>query len=106
MTAIDPIPLLRLSRAAADLGHYNLAKLLNGTVAASRNREWFAASLPKTDPALVDALEAIEPQLHAAAVDRSLIDKIEHARSLTAANQIVLYPDAPPLYVCRVCGEV
>ena len=106
MTAIDPIPLLRLSRAAADLGHYNLAKLLNGAVAASLNREWFTTSLPKTDRALVDALEAIEPLLQAAALDRSLVEKIEQARSLIATNQIVLYPDAPPLYVCRVCGEV
>ena len=44
MTAIDPIPLLPLSRAA-DLGHYNLAELLDGAMAAPPNREWFTASL-------------------------------------------------------------
>ncbi len=106
MTVIDPIPLLRLSRAAADLGQYNLAKLLNGAVTAALNRALFAESLPKTDRELVDAIAAIEPSLSEAAIDRSLIERIQHARSLIAANQMVLYPDSPPLYVCRVCGEV
>ncbi len=106
MTTLDPIPLLRLSRAAADLGHYNLAKLLSGAVASSLNRSLFADSLPRTDRELVETVTALEPLLSDAQIDRSLREAIQHARSLIAANQLVLYSDSPPLYVCRVCGEV
>lgn len=106
MTKIDLLALLSLSRAAADLGHYNLAKLLTGAVAAATNRELFAEALPKTDRELVEAVAALEPLLREAAIDQSLLARIQHARSLIAAQQLVLYPDSPPLYVCRVCGEV
>ena len=106
MTTLDPLSVLRLSRAASDLGHYNLAKLLTGAAVASLNRALFTESLPKTDRALVDALAEIDPILNEAALDPSLLRRIRHARSLIAANQLVLYPDSPPLYICRVCGEV
>ncbi len=106
MTKIDPLAILSLSRAASDLGHYNLAKLLTGAVAAAINRELYAGLLPKTDQEVVDAVAAIEPVLHEAESDQSLLAGIQHARLLISANQLVLYPDSPPLYVCRVCGEV
>ena len=105
MTEFDPVPFMRLARAAADLGHYNLGKMLNAAVLSALNRSLFTENLPKTDRELAEAVAALEPQLRAT-VDASLLAAIQQARSLIAAEQLVLYVDAPPLYVCRVCGEV
>jgi uncharacterized damage-inducible protein DinB len=105
MAELDLYALQRLSRAAADLGHYNLAKLLTAASLAVTNRELYAESLPKTDRELAEAVAAIEPLLQTTVDDR-LLEAIHHARSLIADQRLVLYVDAPPLYVCRVCGEV
>ncbi len=106
MTDIDFYALLRLSRTAADLGHYNLGKLLTAAAASLANRSLYAESLPKTDRALAEAVEQIEPALRAADLDPQLLAIIQHAREIIAAGKLVFYDDAPPVWVCRVCGEV
>ena len=106
MTELDLLSVQRLARTAGDLGHYNLGKLLQAASAAWINRTLYTAELPKTDRALASALAAIEPHLIETGVDRSLIDAIRYARDIISAQGLVLYPNAPPIYVCRVCGEV
>src|SRR5512141_2947257 len=106
MGALDLYSIQRLIRTASDLGHYNLGKLLQAAMVAWSNRTLYTAELPKTDRALAAAISGIIPDLLEAGVDRSLIDAIRHARDIIGAQNLVLYPDAPPLYVCRVCGEV
>lgn len=106
MIDFDPVTGMRLARAAADLGHYNLAKMLHASVISSLNRALFTESLPKTDRELVEAVAALEPGLRAAALDPGLLAAIQQAQAVIAADRLVLYDDAPPLYVCRVCGAV
>jgi uncharacterized damage-inducible protein DinB len=106
MPDIDFYALQRLSRAAADLGHYNLGKLLTAAAASLANRSLATESLPKTDRALAEAVEQIEPALRAADLDPQLLATIQHARAIIAAGNLILYDDAPPVWVCRVCGEV
>lgn len=106
MTEIDLFALQRLIRAAHDLGHYNLGKLLQAAGAAWVNRTLYAGMLPRTDRALADSVAALEPTLIKAGLDRSLIDLIHQARVIIADQRLVLYHDSPPVYVCRVCGEV
>ncbi len=106
MKHVDLYELQRLARTATDLGHYNLAKLLNAATLSVVNRSLYAESLPKTDRALAQAIEAIEPMLIEARLDPQLVASIRRARSIIAAGNLILYQDAPPLFVCRVCGEV
>ena len=56
MSDLDLYALLRMSRTAADLGHYNLGKLLNAAAASLANRSLYAESLPKTDRELAEAV--------------------------------------------------
>jgi uncharacterized damage-inducible protein DinB len=97
---------LRLSRTAADLGHYNLGKLLNAAATSLVNRSLSAESLPKTDRELAEAVGQLEPMLGEAGLDPQLLAALQHAREIIAAGNLVLYHDAPPVWVCRVCGEV
>src|SRR5512143_542230 len=106
MSDLDLYALLRLSRTAADLGHYNLGKLLNAAATALANRSLYAESLPKTDRALVEAVNQLEPSLREAGLDPQLLAAIQHAREIIAAGNLIFYADAPPVWVCRVCGEV
>jgi uncharacterized damage-inducible protein DinB len=106
MPDLDLFALQRLTRAANDLGHYNLGKLLQVAGAAWVNRTLYTAALPKTDRALVAEIAALEAMLLNAGLDRSLVEAIRQARDILARQQLILYRDAPPLYVCRVCGEV
>ncbi len=103
---IDGYAWQRLTRAATDLGHYNLAKLLTAAQTSATQRALAADSLPKTDRALVQALNQQLPDLIDAGIDPALIDLIRHAVNLISAERLVLHADAPPLWVCRVCGEV
>jgi len=105
MPDIDFYALQRLSRTAADLGHYNLGKLLTAAAASLANRSLAAESLPKTDRALAEAVEQIEPALRAADLDPQLLAAIQHARAIIAAGNLIFYDDAPPVWVCRVCGQ-
>ena len=98
--------LLRMSRTAADLGHYNLGKLLSAAAASLANRSLYAEPLPKTDRELAEAVSQLEPALHAAGLDSQLLAAIQQAREIVAAGSLILYDDAPPVWVCRVCGEV
>ncbi len=106
MPELDPYALLRMSRAAADLGHYNLGKLLNAAATSLANRSLYAEPLPKTDRALAEAVSQLEPALRAAGLDPQLLAAIQRARDIIAAGNLVFYDDAPPVWVCRVCGEV
>ena len=106
MSDIDHYALLRLSRTAADLGHYNLGKLLNAAAASLANRSLYAESLPKTDRELAEAVSQIEPTLREADLDPQLLVAIQHAREIIAAGNLIFYDDAPPVWICRVCGEV
>lgn len=106
MSKIDSYALQRLSRTAADLGHYNLGKLINAAAASLANRALYAESLPKTDRELAEAVKQIEPLLHAADLDPQLLAAIQHAREIIATGNLIFYEDSPPVWVCRVCGEV
>ena len=106
MPDLDLYVLLRMSRTAADLGHYNLGKLLNAAAASLANRSLYAESLPGTDRELAEAIGRLEPSLREAGLDPHLLATIQHARETVAAGNLILYDDAPPVWVCRVCGEV
>lgn len=106
MSDLDLYALQRMSRTAADLGHYNLGKLLNAAAASLTNRSLYAESLPKTDRELAEAVGQLEPMLRAADLDPQLLAAIRRARELLAAGNLIFYDDAPPVWVCRVCGEV
>lgn len=106
MHDLDVYALQRLARTAADLGHYNLGKLLNAAAAALINRALFAESLPRIDRALAEAVIEIEPALRAADLDPQLLAAIQHARAIIAAGNLIYHDDAPPVWVCRVCGQV
>jgi uncharacterized damage-inducible protein DinB len=106
MTELDVYAVQRLSRAATDLGHYNLGKLLTAAVTAYLNRTLYAESLPKTDRALAEAVATIEPQLRAADLDPQLLESIHRACEIVASQRMILYEDAPPIWVCRACGQV
>ena len=106
MPDLDLYALLRVSRTAADLGHYNLGKLLNAAAASLANRSLYVASLPRTDRALAEAVSQLEPALRAAGLDPQLLAAIQRAREVIAAGNLIFYDDAPFVWVCRVCGEV
>jgi hypothetical protein len=106
MTDFDLAAVYRLSRAASDLGHYNLSKLLNVAAASYANRAAWAESPLTTDRALAEAVAALEPQLRAAQLDQHLIVALQRARETVANGQLVSYEEAPLIYVCRVCGAV
>src|SRR5512143_2170505 len=69
MSDLDLYALLRMSRTAADLGHYNLGKLLNAAAASLANRSLYAESLPVTDRELAEAIDRLEPSLRQAGLD-------------------------------------
>ncbi len=106
MTDLDLAALYRLSRAASDLGHYNLSKLLNVAAVSYVNRAAWTDLQLTTDRALADAVAALEPQLREAQLDQHLLTALQHARETVAAGQLVSYEEAPIIYVCRVCGAV
>ena len=106
MTDLDLAALYRLARAASDLGHYNLSKLLNVAAVSYVNRAAWTGSPLTTDRALAEAVAALEPQLRAAQLDQHLLGALQRARETVAAGQLVSYEEAPIIYVCRVCGAV
>ena len=106
MPDFDLYVLLRLSRTAADLGHYNLGKLLAAAAASLANRSLNVELLPKTDREFTEAVSEIEPALRAADLDPQLLAAIQHARGIIAAGNLIFYDNSPPVWVCRVCGEV
>jgi uncharacterized damage-inducible protein DinB len=106
MPHLDLYAVQRLSRTAADLGHYNLGKLLNAAAAALVNRSVYAESLPNTDREFAEAVGQLEPMLREAGLDPQLLAVIQHAREIIAAGNLIFFGDAPPVWVCRVCGEV
>jgi uncharacterized damage-inducible protein DinB len=106
MSDFDLYALQRLSRTAADLGHYNLGKLLGAAAASLVNRSLYAESLPKTDRELAEAVKQLEATLRAADLDPQLLAAIQQASAIVANGKMILYDDSPPVWVCRVCGEV
>ena len=106
MSDVDLYALLRLSRTAADLGHYNVGKLLNAAATSLANRSLYAESLPKTERGFAEAVNQLEPALQAAGLDPQLLAAIQHAREIVASGNLIFYDDAPRVWVCRVCGEV
>ena len=83
MSDLDPYALLRMSRTAADLGHYNLGKLLNAAAASLANRSLYEESLPKTDRALA---EAVKPTRTGAARSRARSAVAGYASSTRARS--------------------
>lgn len=102
----DVIAMQRLRRAATDQGHYNLAVLLTAAQTALVTRQLAAESLPKTDWALAAGVSEVLPQLQAAGLDAELLALLDRARDTLAGGGLILYDDAPPIAVCRVCGQV
>jgi hypothetical protein len=106
MIDLDLAALYRLARAASDLGHYNLSKLLNVAAVSYVNRAAWSDSPLTTDRALAEAVAALEPQLREAQLDQYLLSALQRARETVATGQLVSYEEAPIIYVCRVCGAV
>jgi hypothetical protein len=106
MGDLDLEALHRLSRAASDLGHYNLSKLLNVAAVSYVNRAAWIDERLTTDRILAEAVASLEPQLREAQLDPHLLMALQRARETVAAGQLVSYEEAPIIYVCRVCGAV
>jgi hypothetical protein len=106
MNTIDWPALQRAARAALDMGHYQVAAMLQAAATSLITRRLYADALPKTDAALAEALAALEPGLAAAGLDAGLLAALRHARVRVAEGGTVGYADAPVLHVCRVCGAV
>jgi len=105
-THFDAYALQRLRRAATDQGHYNLAMLLNVAQTSIVTRQLAAESLPKSDRALAEGVAELLPQLQAAGLEPELLALIDRARVRLAEGGLILYDDAPPVFVCRACGQV
>lgn len=103
---VDLVAVQRLRRAATDQGHYNLAMLLTAAQTSLVTRQLAAESLPKTDRALAEGAGDLLPQLQSAGLDAELLALIDRARVTLADGALILYDDAPPIGVCRVCGQV
>lgn len=106
MSDLDLAAVYRLARAASDLGHYNLSKLLHVAAVSYVNQAGWQAALPRTDGALAEAVAALEPELREAQLDRELLAALQRARETVAAGRLIAYEEAPLAYVCRVCGAV
>ena len=106
MTHFDAHAVQRLRRAATDQGHYNLALLLNAALASIVTCELAAESLPMTDRELAEAVRVLRPQLQATGLDPELLALIDRARASLTDGRMILYDDAPPVFVCRACGQV
>ena len=106
MTDFDLKTLYRLSRAASDLGHYNLSKLLNVAAVSYVNRAAWTAAPLATDRDLAEAVAALEPQLREGQLDEHLLTALQRTRETVAAGRLIAYEEAPLIYVCRVCGAV
>jgi hypothetical protein len=102
----DLISIHRLERAAHDLGHYNLAKLLRAAVASAAIRALNPDDLPRTDALLVAELERAEALLARLNLPDELIDALRGSCAAVAGGGMALLADAPPASVCRCCGHV
>lgn len=105
-TDLDFHAMQRLKRAATDQGHYNLALLLTAAQASITTRQLSAESLPRTNRSLAEGVADLVPQLQAAGLDPELVTLINRARATLEKGGLILYDDAPPLFVCRACGQV
>lgn len=105
-TPLDIYAVQRLRRAATDQGHYNLAKLLLAAQVSLTTRQLAAESLPKSDRALAESAAELMPQLQAAGLEPELLALIDRARTRLMNSDLILYDDAPPVSVCRVCGQI
>lgn len=106
MSDAELLALHRLARAAHDLGHYNLAKLLRAAIASATIRAVNARDLPRTDAVLLAELERAESILAQTNLSGELMDALRRSRAAIAGGGIALLADAPPAFVCRHCGHV
>jgi uncharacterized damage-inducible protein DinB len=106
MTHFNSYAVQRLSRAATDQGHYNLALLLNAALTSIMTRQLAAESLPETGWDLAADVAELLPQLQVGGLDPELLTLIDRARATLADGGIILYEDAPSTWVCRACGQV
>jgi uncharacterized damage-inducible protein DinB len=105
-TQFNAYAVQRLRRAATDQGHYNLAMLLTAAQTSLIPRQLSSESLLKSDRAMAEGLAELLPQLQAAGLDPELLALIDRARVSLAEGKLILYDDAPPVFVCRACGQV
>jgi hypothetical protein len=64
-----------------DMGHYQVAAMLQAAATSLVTHGLYAATLPKTDAALAEMLAALQPGLAAAGLDASLLSALRHARA-------------------------
>jgi uncharacterized damage-inducible protein DinB len=55
---------------------------------------------------LAEGVTDLLPQLQAAGLEPELLTLIDRARVSLAEGKLILYDDAPPVFVCRACGQV
>ncbi len=106
MKSTDFLALQRVTQAARDLGHYNLAKLLDAARASLVQQTVRASGLPLTDAALLAELSSLEQTLADASLAPDLMAAIRNTHAAIAQNGMALLTDAPPVFVCRHCGQV
>jgi uncharacterized damage-inducible protein DinB len=106
MSPVDLYALHRLARVATDLGYYNAAKLFSAAAASLVNRQLYSETLPKTEADFLAALQGLEPDLLQANLDASLTASLKNIRAALSGGRLVFYDDVPPIFVCRICGQI
>ncbi len=106
MQPADLLTLQRLARAAHEIGHYNLAKLLNAGHLSLSVQAMQAQGVPRNDQQLIEALAQIEPALAVEALPADWREALGHLRDAIARGEMALAADAPPVFVCRACGRI
>ena len=97
---------VRLARALEFGGIYNGAKLLRALAFSAETR---LSRLPEgvVDTAWIHReLELIIQEMQQSGNDRELLLALDHARQGALENRTISIQDAPPVFVCRFCGEI
>ena len=108
MASVDWLDLQRLSRAAADLGHYNVAKLLQAAIASSLNRQLYGETLPKSDAEFLSAFDRAIEGLRESGLDPDLLvafDQSQPDRPALERDRMVPVEAGGDLLVERRVGQ-
>ncbi len=97
---------VRLARALKSGGIYNGAKLLRALAFSEETR---LSRLPEgaSDSAWIHReMELIIKEVQQSGTDQELVFALDHARQGALENRTISIQDAPPVFVCRFCGEI
>jgi hypothetical protein len=98
--------LLRIARGLEAGGFYNAAKLFWALAYSDEVRAINHLGIP-TDPVDLDSeIEIAIQALKSNGISQGLVSAIKRGQHAARVNQAIPASDIPPVYVCRVCGEV